>query len=347
MNPSANPAQPITLGEASTSGTSPEELRTEPRLLAHMHRLSEISEPLALVAVALQWMIIVLTIELWWILPPSLGVIRWVLYVVCVAVIATRQHAILILMHDAAHGRLCKNRARNDFVSDMFCSFPMGYSTEIFRHRHLKHHQNTNTDQDPDWVILHEYEEWRWPMDQIVAFKIFACDFLGLGAHKIFLFTMIFSPASKLFVKRKLRTSPAERLRLLAFCTAVVAVFSAYHLWLIFFMFWLVPFSTVFALILRMRTIAEHLVVESEHELNKTRHVESNFIELMIAAPLNVNYHLAHHLYPSVPFYHLPEMHRILMREEVFRRTAHLTPSYWGLRHGVWAEVTRMKAGKT
>jgi len=244
-------------------------------------------------------------------------------------------------MHESAHSRISKNRAWNDFVGDMFCAFPLGLSTELYRRRHLKHHQYTNTDDDPDWSIIKPYEDWHWPKDQFDAFRLFLSDFIGLAGHKILFTFMLWSPARKLFFKRKLKLVPAERLRLITFCTSVVAVFSVYHLWLGFFMFWIVPFLTALVAITRLRTVAEHMVVESEHELNKTRHVDPSFLEKLLIAPLHVNYHLTHHLYPSIPFYHLPEMHRILMGEEVFRKNAHLTSTYWGLRHGVWAEITR------
>jgi len=273
MKLTADAAQSNNCAGASSSDASPEVLRTDPRMLVEVRRLSEVSEVLGSATVIIQWTLILLAIGLWCSLPAGLGVIRWLLYVVCVTVVATRQHALLIMMHEAAHGRISKNRAWNDFVSDMFCSFPVGLSTDLYRRRHLQHHQHTNTDQDPDWVIIKPYEEWNWPMDQIEAFKIFASDLIGLAAHKMIITALIWSPARKLFYKRKLRLAPAERLRLLTFCTSVVAVFSAYHLWLGFFMFWIVPFLTVLAPITRMRAVAEHMVVESEHELNKTRHV--------------------------------------------------------------------------
>ncbi len=50
-----------------------------------------------------------------------------------------------------------------------------------------------------------------------------------------------------------------------------------------------------------------------------------NRLERILVAPLNVGYHLEHHLYPSVPFYRLEELHRRLMRVDVFRNQARIT----------------------
>jgi fatty acid desaturase len=38
--------------------------------------------------------------------------------------------------------------------------------------------------------------------------------------------------------------------------------------------------------------------------------------------PRNVGFHLEHHWYPSVPFYRLPELHRLLMAREGFKQHA-------------------------
>jgi fatty acid desaturase len=48
-------------------------------------------------------------------------------------------------------------------------------------------------------------------------------------------------------------------------------------------------------------------------------------------APKNVNYHLEHHFYPSVPFYRLPQLHRTLMSKSEFKESVHITKSYLGV----------------
>jgi fatty acid desaturase len=69
-------------------------------------------------------------------------------------------------------------------------------------------------------------------------------------------------------------------------------------------------------------------------------HVTPTWWERLIFCPGNVNYHLAHHLFPSVPFFNLPRLHRRLMQEEVFRERAHITVGYTSMLCGVLAEVT-------
>lgn len=344
MPPSADTAELTFTSETSAPDPSPESLRTDPRMLAEVRRLSRVSEVRGLAAIAVEWAVIIAAIAFWCSLPASLGMVRWLLYVPVIVIIASRQHALLILMHEGAHMRLSKNRAWNNFVADMFCSFPVALYTDHYRQHHLQHHQFTNSDKDPDITDIKPREDWDWPKDQIDAFRLFATDFIGLAAYRMASTLGLWSPLRNFLFKRKLNVPRADRLRVLVFCASALAILAAYNLWLIFFMFWFVPYLTALVPIIRLRTVSEHMVVESEHELNKTRHVDPTLLERLIISPLNVNYHLAHHLYPSIPFYNLPEMHRILMGEDLFRDNAHLTSTYWGLRQGVWAEITRPKA---
>ena len=54
---------------------------------------------------------------------------------------------------------------------------------------------------------------------------------------------------------------------------------------------------------------------------------------------MNINYHLEHHLFPSVPGRNLGRLHRVLMEDPEYRSSAHITHSYFGLKQGVIAEL--------
>ena len=332
------------IDQASISSDSPERLRTDPRLLLEVRRLSKLSEPRALFSVAKEWGFVFSAVVLWCMLPEDLGVLRWVLYVASVIVIGARQHALLILVHEAAHFRISQNKGRNELFSDLFCAFPLGIATEIYRNLHLRHHQYINTAKDPDWKIIQNVEEWRWPKAKLSALWIFFSDLIGLGAHKVLAILIRYSPFRRIIYKKSIKIQPGVFLRFVVFYAIAILILTFFDLWFLFFLFWVVPLLTALLPISRLRAIAEHMVVECEHELNSTRHVDCNRFERFLVAPLNVNYHLTHHLYPSIPCYNLPEMHKILMREEVFRDNAHLTAGYWGLRSTLWQELTEPRS---
>jgi fatty acid desaturase len=262
-----------------------------------VRELSQVSDFRGSWGVARQWLVVAATFAVmsqlhgtWW----------WLAYPVAAVVIASRQHAFLGLMHDGTHYRIIRNRDLNDVVSDFFCAFPVGLSTELYRRQHLLHHQHVNTDQDPYWAQMSAHEDWRWPKDHLAALKLFLFDVIGLCCHKTFLVLFQWSPAQPIGGNpNPLRR--ADRVRFLAFVTGVAAALAVTHSWSYFFLLWCIPLFTVFGALIRLRSVAEHLVLPSDNELNSTRHVEATWLERGLLAPVNLNYHLAHHLFRKRP----------------------------------------------
>src|SRR5207244_2514553 len=111
-----------------------------------------------------------------------------------------------------------------------------------------------------------------------------------------------------------------------------------WHAWFYFLVLWLIPEFTVLTAIFRIRNLSEHYGVGSTHELNESRNVLPAWWERMLIAPCNVNFHLDHHLFPSVPWYNLPRLHRVLMQQKPYAAHAHITHTYCGLHRGLLAE---------
>lgn len=76
---------------------------------------------------------------------------------------------------------------------------------------------------------------------------------------------------------------------------------------------WAVAWFTTYGLFLRLRSLAEHACMERTDDITKnTRTTIAGLVARMTVAPLHVNYHLEHHLLPTVPWYRLPAMSRLL-----------------------------------
>ncbi len=303
---------------------------------AEVRRLSEINNIKATWSIIRQWIIIAIVVGL------ALWTKHWAVWVIAAIVCATRQHALAVIMHDATHYRLFTNRWVNEIISDLFCAFPVGLSTQLYRKQHLEHHRYTNTDKDPYWTQMMAQEDWNWPKLHIESFKLFFKDIIGLNAHKMFAVISQWSPWPRVLKLDKGDNvlTPVEQIRWVAFVVVMLVVLYFTHGWLPFLLLWVLPSITILGAFFRMRGIAEHLVLESEHELNSTRHVDATLLERWSIAPLNINCHIAHHLFPSVPQYNLPELQRILMKDETFREHAHLVKNYLSLRNGVLAEIS-------
>ena len=80
--------------------------------------------------------------------------------------------------------------------------------------------------------------------------------------------------------------------------------------------------------------------LEYDHLLTSSRSVVVHPVERFLFAPHHVSYHLEHHLYPGVPFYHLPRLHRLLMHNEQFASQAHITQGFW---RGLMRELGNLK----
>jgi len=93
--------------------------------IAELRELSRRRPGRAALAIARQWAVI---------LAAAAGAVygdRWYGYLLAIVVIATRQHALAVLMHDGAHRLLFADRRVNDLVSDLLLAFPLFISTTL------------------------------------------------------------------------------------------------------------------------------------------------------------------------------------------------------------------------
>lgn len=242
-----------------------------------------------------------------------------------VVVIGVQQHALFILAHESAHYRLFRSRLRND-AAGRAIGMATGISMCTYRVIHRLHHNNLYTEYDPDTAIHAGY-----PRGVAYLWKKLAQDLAGLNAWKTFAY-FFGAPAIDARTNRAARplddTSPALRSRargdrwaVLAFQAGapllVVTVWDTRAL-VLYLVLWLLPMLTVLQPILRLRAIAEHGAVGdvtsplTAARSNRTSGSLGNLIGRALLFPHHVNYHLEHHLYPAVPHYRLPALHRLL-----------------------------------
>jgi fatty acid desaturase len=109
----------------------------------------------------------------------------------------------------------------------------------------------------------------------------------------------------------------AARLGFYALSSATLTYFDTWHA---LFLYWIVPFCTWHIAAQYIRLICEHSAVASDQEEYAiTRTTIPTWPESIFLLPCNVGYHLEHHWYPSVPFYHLQQLHQALMERRGFR----------------------------
>ena len=252
------------------------------------------------------------------------------LYLLAVALIGARQHALLILVHEGAHYRLFQNKQLNDWAAELLLAWPCLVSARAYRQNHFAHHRYLNTDRDPDWARKQGDAAWVFPKQWSQLAALLLRDLSGLGAMTFLRIVRKLSSNDNGISRKYLG------LRYGFYVAVVLAIVSAGETKL-FAIYWLVPMFTWLILIFRVRSIAEHSAIERGYVQVKcgkyahTRTTHVSVIERLFVAPKNVNYHIEHHFYPSVPFYRLPQLHAVLLSKPGFRESAHLTNTYWGV----------------
>jgi fatty acid desaturase len=249
------------------------------------------------------------------------------LYPVLVMFIAARQHAMLVMMHDGSHYRLFRNRGLNECVGELLLAWPFLVVTmRGYRANHFPHHRHVNTDRDPDWARK-QTPAWRFPKTPLQLFVSLGTSAVGLGLFKFFM-------AARLVERRLAQSEPHDwkygALRLAYQVPIIAGLVYTGHL-KTFLLYWIVPFFTWLQFILHLRGIAEHFAISAKGIYGTTRTTLVGMAWELGFGLKRANYHLEHHLYPSVPFYRLPELHRTLMAMPDYATKAHVSRGYGGV----------------
>lgn len=263
----------------------------------------------------------------------------------CMLLIATRQHALLALMHEYSHHQLSRKHALlNDLVGDIFTAFPFFITVHGFRRNHFPHHRHVWTAQDPNWVASTKQERFAFPKTR----KQFLIELLK---HCLGWYT--FSDLKRYTVDAGMAVNlpRATRISRAVFAVFVIAAATWLDLWWTVLLYWIVPLSTFLMAILYVRDVGEHFGMASPGYGN-SRTVVAGLFERVLIAQNGVNFHAEHHLFPSVPFFRLSRLHQALMNSPEYREHAVITQGYFS---GLIDEVTvdgnelpaRTKAGLT
>jgi fatty acid desaturase len=109
--------------------------------------------------------------------------------VVAVIIIGTRQHALFVIAHEAAHYLLFQNRKINDFAGRA-CATVQGLSMCTYRVIHRLHHNNLYGELDPD-TALHD----GYPRGKAYLVRKLLKDLSGFTAWKTYAYFLGGAPA--------------------------------------------------------------------------------------------------------------------------------------------------------
>lgn len=244
---------------------------------------------------------------------------------VSVIVVGTRQHALFVIAHDAAHYLLYERRWLNEAVGRA-CAMVQGLSMCTYRVIHRMHHNNLYGALDPDTALHGGY-----PRGKAYLVKKLLKDLSGLTAWKTYAYFLGGAPglntATNVAIRplddtsEKLRSEARSDRNAVIFFHVIVLLLFAWSGYLVHYLvLWILPLVTVVQAILRLRAIAEHgATTDFSSPLTAARtNLAPAWLEWLIF-PHHVNYHIEHHLYASVPHYHLRELHREMVDRGVLQ----------------------------
>lgn len=235
-----------------------------------------------------------------------------------------RAHAqILAMMHESVHRLLFSNRKINDFVGRWFLGYLSFVNSDAYRYVHMAHHREEFGPNEPDIALYANY-----PITSASFWRKMRRDALGITGAKM-LRNQFRQPLRK--------DGFGNRTQLKIFLVQLVlftAISIASHP-AIYFVFWFVPQLTVWRVMNRLRSIAEHGGLRADDDRRVTTHsVRQHMLASFLFVPFNLGWHIAHHTDAGIPFRSLPKYHAEL-RKSGFVTDVYEYPNYRAL----WREL--------
>jgi fatty acid desaturase len=235
----------------------------------------------------------------------------WWTVLLAIPVIGNRYYALFIIGHDGLHRRLFPTIKKNDFWNDLLIMAPIGAITRLNNRNHLAHHRELATENDPDrhkhaCLNKAEHVEFLEFLSGVASFWKSVKAVLSSWSQK----NVQNAPA-----RSTANTHTLRDFVILAGWFGVLAGGLTWFIgWWAYPVLWLLPVYAFMVLGDNFRSFAEHSHPEGDEAADRHRLITyiGNPLERTLVAPMNMNFHVAHHLWPSIPYYNLPAADRLI-----------------------------------
>lgn len=214
------------------------------------------------------------------------------------------------LVHDLSHRLFSRDMKKNDLLGNLFAAGWIGASVSAYRRVHMQHHKHNGSQQDPEHISFELIRQRGGLALHCLRYVI------GLEAFR--LVNKYYNPVAsspKSVDGGKVEKSKDSKWHIILCQLLLVLIFhflaNAWYLYLL----WLYLAVTWNPLLSNLRFLVEH-----PGESDLTVSTRCSVVEGMYFAPFNFNYHLEHHLWPSLPPYKLKQAHKYLSENSYFAR---------------------------
>lgn len=288
-----------------------------------LKQLSKLKPWRSFLAIFLDWAIIVLCIVL------CEAVSYW-FYPIAFIIVGSRFHGLEAMMHEATHYRLHPNKKINEFIGELSV-WPLGLSVFLYRKlRHFAHHKSIGTVRDSHIFQSYQKHTDRFDIPKPPAQFLASCATVAIRFPTEVWLDQLYSTAKLLPRFSKTLGMLWISFQLIAVTFVVTgSIFIDAKIALIYILFFILPLMWVAVFSRYVRLLAEHFGIPTGEKKairgSETRTVLVPWVIRAVFWPHNLNYHIEHHWYPSVPFYNLPALHKVLMQSPAARPHMHIT----------------------
>lgn len=200
-------------------------------------------------------------------------------------IVGNRQHAMLLLGHDATHKLVSRNRYINYWLGNVLCYAPIGLSWHGYKDFHMRHHKWLGTDKDPELNRKRAAGLVQEKATKGYIIKRYILDLFGLGIKDF----------KHMVIKRNWGDWA-----IIIPCWLFILSLGFISIWIP--IIWFGAMTTGLLATSRLRIWHEHVGANHTHKIKPTLWSQLLFL------PHGAAYHHEHHEHPSVPYHKLPKI---------------------------------------
>ena len=205
-----------------------------------------------------------------------------------------------VLLHEVVHRAVLATANEKTYrVLGLLYAVPSGISATQFTKWHLDHHAGLGSyEEDPKRHWLSPKRNARWLKALYFTPALFPIYFRAAARENA-----SYPPELQKRIAR-------ERIATIAFQLGVLGVIALIGGWFVAWKLYVIPIFFIFPIAFALNRLGQHYDIDPADPAKWSTLVKSSWF--WNAAFLFSNFHLEHHYFPGVPFYHLPKLQKLL-----------------------------------